>query len=111
MKKLLLVMLSAFGLAGIARADVLVFHNEVVTIRIDTTKVCGETVMALLGASNAPKDLQWVEAQVVYRGQPFEACAAAATAPDGTPSALVVDEAGDGGYIPLVKFVNENKNI
>lgn len=111
MKKLLLATLLTLGLAGLAHADILVFHNELLSIHIDTNKQCDGKVLELIGATNAPKELQWVKADVVYRGVEFEACAARADMPDGTPAALVIDQDGDGGYVPLAKFVNESKNI
>lgn len=108
---MVLATLLGLGLAGQAVADILVFHNEVLSIRVDTNKACEGKVLALLGASDAPKNLQWVKANVVYRGVEFEACAARSDMPDGTPAALLIDEQGDGGLVPLAKFVNESKNI
>lgn len=111
MKKLLLTMLLSFGLMGLANADILSFHNELLSIYIDTNKQCDGPVLELIGATGAPKDLQWVKADVVYRGVEFEACAARSDMPDGTPAALIIDSEGDGGFVPLVKFVNESTNI
>lgn len=111
MKKFLLAMLLALGLCGLVQADILVFHNELLSIHIDTNKQCDGKVMELIGATDAPKELQWVKADVVYRGVEFEACAARSDMPDGTPAALLIDEQGDGGFVPLEKFVNESKNI
>lgn len=110
MKKFLLAMLLTMT-AALSHADILVFHNELLSIHIDTNKQCDGKVMELIGATDAPKELQWVKADVVYRGVEFEACAARSDMPDGTPAALIVDEQGDGGLVPLAKFVNESKNI
>lgn len=99
-------MLLGFGLMGLANATIIAFNADdgSLKIRVDTRSECKDPVKSLIGALNAPKNLEWAEAQVTYNGTKLEACAAPVPGPNDMPAILIIDQDGDGGVIPAQNF-------